>query len=301
MNSSAKCDRIAYQLIISCCTGSVNMTAHPLTVNSAHHTNEEIELLYNDEPEPMTTVIGIRCSDGIVIGTDTQATARTGRTKDLRAEKILGINKFSAMAGSGESDHVKRLWSVIRRKIGNKFYTDDKMIEELESILDELYNKYNVQKSEKMGFSESQILFHPTSILGAKLKDDLFGLYILKDDGFVSRVDNYMAISSGTDLARLLLDMQSRAPASDNKILADLPVYVNIFNACVTINEVKNFDSKSGGSTRIGVITKDGFNMLPSDTISEIYESYIDGISTMFTTGIKDPKAKKTIKEFFRK
>jgi hypothetical protein len=89
--------------------------------------------------------------------------------------------------------------------------------------------------------------------------------------------------------------MQSRAPAPDNKMLADLPVSVNIFNACVTINEIKNFDSQSVGSTRIAAITKDGFNMLPSDTISTIYESYIDGISTMFTAGIKDPKAKKTV------
>jgi hypothetical protein len=175
------------------------------------------------------------------------------------------------------------------------------MVDELESILDELYKKYNVHKSEAMGFLEPKILFHPTSILGTKLKDGTFGLYVIKDDGFVSHVENYIAIGSGTDLARLLLDMQSRAPASDNKMLADLPIDLNIFNACVTINEVKNFDSQSGGSTRIGVITKDGFKMLPSDTISQMYELYTEGISTMFSAGIKDPKAKKTIKEFFRK
>lgn len=219
----------------------------------------------------------------------------------MQAEKILKINKFSALAGSGDSDHVKKLWLTVRSKFGNRTYTDDEIVNELETILDKLYKKYNVDKSKAMGYSEPKILFHPISVMGAKLKDGTFGLYLIKDDGFVSRIDNYIAIGSGKDLARLLLDMQSRAPASDKKILADLLVSVNIFNACVTINEVKNFDSQSGGSTRIAAITRDGFNMIPSNTISEIYQYYIDGISDMFTTGITDPKAKKTIQEFFRK
>jgi hypothetical protein len=65
-----------------------------------------------------------------------------------------------------------------------------KMVEILESTLNELYRKHNVEKSKAMGLPEPKVVFHPRSILGARLKDDIFGLYILKDDGFVSRVEN---------------------------------------------------------------------------------------------------------------
>jgi 20S proteasome alpha/beta subunit len=249
----------------------------------------------------LTTVIGIKCSDGIVIGTDSQATARTGRTKDLRVDKILQINKFCALAGSGDSDHVKTLLSALRRRIGNKIFDDDEMVENLESVLNGLYKKYNVEKSKAMGLPQMNVMFHPSSILGAKLKNGTFGLYILKDDGFVSRVDNYAAIGSGTDLAKLVLDIQSRAPASQQLILADLSFELNWFTACVTVNEVKNFDGQSGGDTRIAIITGNGLTKLSNEAVTRAYEWYIEQISTLFSRGLKDRTVKNMVRGFFRR
>jgi len=276
------------------------LKAHFSGINLARETNEDIEPTVYDYLEPLTTVIGIKCSNGIVIGTDSQATARTGKTKDLQAEKILEINKFCALAGSGDSDHVKKLTFVIRRRIGEKLFNDDEMVEILESVLNELYKKYNVRKSKAMGLPAINVMFHPSSILGAKLKNEAFGLYLLKDDGFVSRIENYAAIGSGTDLAKLVLDMQSRAPASQQKILADLPVEMNWFTACVTVNEVKNFDGQSGGDTRIAIIRKNGLVKLSNVVITRAYEWYVEQISTAFSKGLRNSEVKKMIKSFYR-
>jgi 20S proteasome alpha/beta subunit len=247
----------------------------------------------------MTTVIGIRCSDGIVIGTDSQATARTGRTKDLRAEKILDINKFSALAGSGDSNHVKKLEYSLKQRIGRKSFNDEELVDVLESVLNNLYKKYCIQKSKEMGFRDTKEIFHPNSIFGTRLKNRRFGLYVLRDDTWVESVPNYIALGSGSDLARLVLDMNSRVVASQNMVLADLPVQWNAFIACVTINEVKNFDSQSGGGTRIATITKNGLTKLPNEVIAQSYEWYIDQISTSLSDAFRDDRVGNMINSFY--
>jgi 20S proteasome alpha/beta subunit len=273
-------------------------------------TNEDIEQADNDYPEPLTTVIGIKCSDGIVIGTDSQATARTGKTKDLRAEKILEINKFSALAGSGDSNHIHKLESALRLRISGKSFNDYDLVGVLESVLNNLYKRYNVQKSREMGFRETKEIFHPSSIFGTRLKDGTFGLYALRDDTWVSSISNYIALGSGSDLARLVLDMNSRIAGSQNIMLADLPVEMNSFIdrfasrhvsfiACVTINEIKNFDSQSGGDTRIALITKDGLKKLTNEVITGAYEWYIEQISTYFSKALRNKSVKNMLASFY--
>jgi hypothetical protein len=39
----------------------------------------------------------------------------------------------------------------------------------------------------------------------------------------------------------------------------------------LTINEIKAFDSKSGGDTQVAIIDKDGFKSLPRKCIVELY------------------------------
>lgn len=73
------------------------------------------------------------------------------------------------------------------------------------------------------------------------------GLYVLRDGTSVETVSNYIAFGSGADLARLVLDMNSRIVTSQNMVLADLPAQLNTFIACVTINEVKNFEQSDWG------------------------------------------------------
>ena len=52
----------------------------------------------------MTTVIAIKCKDGIVIASDTQGTSNTIK---LKAKKIYGINKFIGLDGAGDSSQIK--------------------------------------------------------------------------------------------------------------------------------------------------------------------------------------------------
>jgi hypothetical protein len=48
-------------------------------------------------------------------------------------------------------------------------------------------------------------------------------------------------------------------------VLADFRAQLNTFIACVTINEVNNFDSQIGGDTRIATITKEA-DLVPIDS-----------------------------------
>lgn len=52
----------------------------------------------------MTTVIAIKCKDGIVIARDSQGTSNTIK---LKSKKIYGINKFIGLGGAGDSSQIK--------------------------------------------------------------------------------------------------------------------------------------------------------------------------------------------------
>jgi len=216
--------------------------------------NEDIDT--DDYVEPLTTVIGIKSKDGIVLAADSQATMDLA--KHLQADKILQVNKLSALAGAGKGEHVKKLWRVLQKRISNRSFNDDQLIDNTQSILDDLYKKYNVQESKNMGLSQTEIKFCALSILDTKLRDRTLGLYILDTDGFVSPVDKYATIGSGRALGRFILDLHSRTPGYR---FSDLSVNVNWFAACVALNIVGNYDSQSGGNTRIVTITKYGFEM----------------------------------------
>jgi hypothetical protein len=97
------------------------------------------------------------------------------------------------------------------------------------------------------------------------------------------------------------LDIQSRGADFNKQILADLPIELNVFNACVAIYEVKNFDSHGGGNTGVAIIKQDGFQMIPDNVVVEIYDKYVDSISTLFSRGLMDKNAEEMFRNFFKR
>jgi hypothetical protein len=54
----------------------------------------------------------------------------------------------------------------------------------------------------------------------------------------------------------------------------------NIVVTCIVINEIKAFDTYSGGSTKVVVIHNDGIVFIPDKQIIEIYNQALDDISS---------------------
>ena len=57
-----------------------------------------------DEDEPLTTIVGVKCHDGIVLTSDSQA---EGRIKSLGVTKVFVLKDFMALGGSGDADSIR--------------------------------------------------------------------------------------------------------------------------------------------------------------------------------------------------
>jgi len=73
--------------------------------------------------------------------------------------------------------------------------------------------------------------------------------------------------------------------------------------ACIVINEIKAFDTYSGGSTKVVVIHNDGIVFIPDKQIIEIYNEALDDISSSLSQALiyKNKITKEMFKQFFPK
>jgi 20S proteasome alpha/beta subunit len=77
-----------------------------------------IEDIAEIEIEPLTTVIGIKSKDGIILASDSQLTA--GKMKTLGGSKIFKINNFVALSVAGIVSQMNILANALKQKLGNK-------------------------------------------------------------------------------------------------------------------------------------------------------------------------------------
>jgi hypothetical protein len=100
---------------------------------------------------------------------------------------------------------------------------------------------------------------------------------------WVYPIDNYEAIGSGYLLANLLLKQQSRIAKIKGKLLSELELPYNIWIPIYCINEIKQIEPYTGGSTRVAFLDKDGFKEIPDDMVSNFYRETINKISESLT------------------
>ena len=67
----------------------------------------------------MTAVVGILCSDGVVVGTDSSMTMASGtfRTIEQPTEKLDVVDNRAIIAGTGSVGHGQRFRNVIENCI----------------------------------------------------------------------------------------------------------------------------------------------------------------------------------------
>lgn len=251
-------------------------------------------------PEPLTTVIGIRCIDGIILASDSQLS--TNYIKNLHGSKIFPINRFIALGSAGQVSQMKILVTELKQRLGDNIYDDADLRFNIEEVLLALHKSYNIHWS--VSLERPTMVFFPSSILGAKLKDNSFGLYqfgFYQNGPWVEPLDAYGTTGTGSLFASLVLKQQSRAPAIDNKTLADLELGYNLWIASYVINEIKDFDSYSGGSTKVAAVHNNGFNEIPDEKVLQFYNQAVSGFSNAIKNSFGLEIRKNTIKKLFPK
>lgn len=141
----------------------------------------------------------------------------------------------------------------------------------LDHIMCDLYRRYNVERSRKLGFESTMSIFDASAILGAKLPENGFALYRLRFTPWVDPVESYVAIGSGEVYAELLMRQQSRAIPAMN--IPDSISY-QIWTIMLAINEIKSIEPKTGGATQVMIIGKDAVRLLNRGEVIRLYAEY---------------------------
>jgi 20S proteasome alpha/beta subunit len=265
---------------------------------------DDIKYIIEDIPEiePLTTVIGIKSMDGIILASDSQLTA--DKMKTLGGSKIFKINNFVALGAAGIVSQMNMLADALKQKLGNNILSDLELRTKIEDVILELHKNYNLRWTNALG--QETFIFNPSSILGAKLKDGSFKLYriYIAPKPWLEPIEVYEAVGSGQYFASLVLKQQNRAPNSQGQTLFDQDLNYNIVVACIVINEIKAFDTYSGGSTKVAVIYKDGIIFITDKQIKKIYNDALNDISSSLSQALTSDKNKITkemFKQFFPK
>lgn|GEM_PF-1286487 len=247
-----------------------------------------IENSQNHNKKTMTTVVGIKSVDGIILASDSQGTSSGDGMKDLEISKIFQINESIGVGAAGDVGQIRVLVDELKKHFErSKFRTELDLRQTLDDILCELFRKYDVERSEKLGFHKTVFLFEPAAILGAKIQDGTFALYRLRFPPWVDPIDDYDAIGTGDLYAKLLVRQQSRvAPVG----LSEIGLNYNIWISMLTINEIKTFDSKTGGSTQVAIIDKHGFRQMKRDEVVTLYNQYREMIASGLSEKLGIPK-----------
>ena len=104
-----------------------------------------------DEEEPLTTIVGLKCTDGIVMASDSQATVRDDKTKILGVTKIFNINNFMAVGGSGDADNVTLFVENLIGEFPQMLATEGVLRDKIQNLTLRLHKKYNLDAKEFLG------------------------------------------------------------------------------------------------------------------------------------------------------
>jgi len=192
-----------------------------------------------------TTIVGLVCKEGVVIGTETRATM--GHLIAHKAtKKLYKIDEHLALATAGLVGDLQVLSRYLNAE-ANLYRLKRDMKMPVKSAATLMSNILNQRK------------FYPyyvQLILGGY--DDTGGYVYSLDAAGGAIPDKYTSGGSGSPYVFGVLEDQYRD---------DLTVEEGVDVAIRAIKAAKGRDSASGGFTNIGIITKDGFKQLTKEEI----------------------------------
>jgi len=230
----------------------------------------------------MIIIVGIKCTDGIVIGSDIQATDSYFSLKKVDYDKIYEYsnknrNNFYNLAGVGDPNYIEKT----NYEIFKKFYTSTITYFDFGNICENAINaicrKNVVERARELGlpnisknhipnlslwqeqFDNLSFTIVASTVIN-KGKNAINELYLVDLRGIAKKISKYCVTGSGFLFAEYVL---SRLYKSD----------ISIFEAIIIIiyvkEEVKQHDPNSGGDVKISAISNT-LGLMPLDLKDEI-------------------------------
>ena len=227
----------------------------------------------------MTTIIGIKCSNGIVIGSDSQLTISGDSSgKELNFDKIYKIGESILFSGSGDAYYIERVRQEIEKRYESGFLEEvalsvDFVPELFEKVLIELESKYNIKDYAEIIFG----FYH-----GETKKHFLYR--IDNYHCFAIEISNYYTIGSGRLFANYIFKRVFETQLT--MVLAISPIiYV--------IGETVKIDKYSDAPIKLGLITDIGLILFaPNNLIENAHGAFIDmdtKLNKIFKTYCQNP------------
>ncbi len=201
-----------------------------------------------------TTILGIVCKDGIIMAGDKQSTAGT-IVLNKKSEKVIPINDYLIIAGTGSVADIQRLKKVIPAELKLKELRAKKRpsVKQAANLISTItYSQVR---------QPSMIPSIVGSLLGGVNKDGTVELYSIEPAGSVIKVDEYDAnFGSGMPYVLGLLERQYKK---------DMTLAEGIELAKEAIKSSTQRDVGSGYGMDIFTITKKGIKKVVDSNETE--------------------------------
>ena len=127
-----------------------NMLISDFNLNNSINFEDNINIDILDKltsEEDMTTIIAVKCNEGIIIASNSQSTA--GTTKNLMTSKIFQVSKFAGLGCAGFIGHINNLVDKMKEKLNDELMTDLDTKKNINDGLLELHKQYNIEYPKK--------------------------------------------------------------------------------------------------------------------------------------------------------
>lgn len=249
----------------------------------------------------MTTVVGIRCKDGIVIGSDSQGTLdNPGCSLGIKLpfKKVFQIkNSPIIFAGAGDGQENTNFLKFLKVE---KLDSEENFKNELkESVCNFLNPVLPCNHLPPSAIDTSHYARNLDIVLGARMDKNiylLFHIYYNIQSHGIDVIDvPYYAIGSGSYYSHLLIKQQRRIFDLENTNI-DTAIGIMLY----VIEEAKHIDSKSSGDTQIAVVSQKMEGLICPCDFSNYYENMIDSLSASLDFGnLENKTTKQKLKKMF--
>lgn len=206
--------------------------------------------------KPMTIIVGLKCVDGVVVGSDSQQEFGRGvAVKRLHRGKIYTINNRFTFAGAGTLAHIEKAVDAIniglsaaKKRKGGVNLSEDEIVDVMEKSITACYKEYNIDRAKFLGDPREKDFFTPILIGGCLSKvgeKNKACLFIVHKEGVVEKISDYATAGSGAAYAELLLK---------NYYYEKMTIKEGISVIVHTIGEVKDIDPNCGGITKVTIV-----------------------------------------------
>lgn len=205
-----------------------------------------------------TSLVGLVCKDGIVMAGDRKATAGGQIVMNKNAKKVVKINDYLVVSGTGTSSDIDMLQKLVSAELRLKELRDKRRptVQESANLIAMIAYK-NIRQP-------TMIPFIAGTMVGGFNLDGSVELYSIEPAGSVMLVEDFDAnFSSGMPYILGLLERQYKK---------GLSVEEGVNLAIESIKSSSQRDTASGHGVDVFTITKEGIKHVSKQTVESLYK-----------------------------